>query len=174
MAKFLSISNESHLKYKIVKWLGRGDEGNIEEIITQTGNRYALKTYHKLTNISEMKERIDNIYFLQSLGVGTQVYDVWIDTDGIGYLVTDVYDITLADYIKENPEKRGILIQKIISVLKEMESLGKFDTDIKIDNVMLNKEDPLHLFFVDSSIVDLEELEPEDISDAYKLLKKYL
>ena len=155
------------------KELGRGDEGVVDEVIsTTTGTKYALKTFHKETNDREMLERIDAFRFLKELECGPSVYFACIYKN-IGYIVYDLFDVTLKNYLMLHPDKTQYYNKKLVLLLKSMEKLGKFDADFKFDNIMLNYDNPSKLYFADADIVNVEYFEDEDpnyINDVYDSL----
>jgi hypothetical protein len=60
----------------------------------------------------------------------------------IVFTLMDRYDITLKEYVKSNPDKRkhdmGLCHEKLL----EMVSNGFCDVDFRLDNVMINLEQP--------------------------------
>jgi hypothetical protein len=135
------------------KYIDKGDEGKVYEVQSEM-RKYALKIFDDDVYISETEDLIKNMIFLKDLGFGIIFHYVAI-YDEICYIVMDLLDITLRDYLKLYPEKNRQYYDIVSNQLQKLSKFNLYDCDLKLDNIMLNLSEPNNLYWVDPHIIPI-------------------
>ena len=144
--------------FKSQSYLGRGDQADV--YLARSGEKnYAIKIYRKFG----MPDEVGSNTILQSVGVAPMLWYVGShgDTD---FTISDVYDVTLKDYLKEHPALKPHYIEMCCHVLRNLIRSGYNDYDFKLDNVMINRDTPDKLYFIDADIREATD-EPEEVKE---------
>ncbi len=72
---------------------------------------------------------------------GVKIYYVSI-YDKICYIVMDLLEITLRDYLRLYPEKNVQYYDIVLNQFKILENFGLYDGDLRLVNIMLNLDNP--------------------------------
>lgn len=140
---------------KNIKYIGRGDEGEVYEVESDI-RKYALKMFHKESYLPDVEELIRNMKLLENLGFGLKIYYVAI-YEKICYIVMDLSEITLKDYLKLHPEKNKEYHDIVLEQIKTLEKIGMYDGDLRLVNIMLNLDNPNQLYWIDPNITEIDD-----------------
>ena len=125
--------------YKEIKVIAKGNSGFVYKVEnTETGKYYAIKEINK-TQIHIVNE----INKLKTLNIGNNLIKEIIETNQNLYIIMELYEYNLEDYIKKREdfisinEIREILIQ-LNSTFKIIYNEKMIHGDLKLNNILLS------------------------------------
>lgn len=130
---------EKNGRYEEIKQLGDVGKEGLTLLVrdTQTGKRYAMKTFRSNKSSDKLKEEVD----LQNLAAKAGVSPKIIDYDTVTkFVVMDLMDGHLYDEMKKNNYVLNDAQQlQIIDIFRKLDKSGVFHGDANIQNYMIKR-----------------------------------